>query len=77
MNARAADAERIALESLGMPSERRAAFVAQACLDDTALRLLVLEWLRVHAEAEVFLETPCSRPASSTCLRPTSCPASG
>jgi tetratricopeptide (TPR) repeat protein len=64
MNPRTADVERIALETLETPPERRAAFVAQACVNDEAMRHAVLDWLRVHAKAEAFLETPVLSPGA-------------
>src|SRR5216684_5252517 len=44
--------------ALELPASQRAAYLAEACADDPALRLRVEALLRVHDEAIPFLENP-------------------
>src|ERR1041384_7925376 len=44
--------------ALELPADQRAAYLAEACGDDPALRQRLEALLRVHEEALPFLETP-------------------
>jgi len=47
-----------------MPTQEQAAFVSQACGDDTALRDEVLELLRAYQSSDSFLDSPAVRIAA-------------
>src|SRR5689334_20717054 len=51
--------------ALELPAGQRAAYLAEACADDPALRLRVEALLRVHEEAIPFLESPAAGPQES------------
>src|SRR5437016_4081072 len=46
--------------ALELPAGQRAAYLAEACADDPALRLRLEALLKVHDEAILFLEAPAS-----------------
>src|SRR5215831_1039794 len=52
--------------ALELPSERRAAYVQEACAGDDALRQRVEALLRAHESAETFMDSPAVAPRRET-----------